>query len=170
MANINKIALCPRCKTEMDFPLPEKCPDCSLEIKKSSNDFFHLPDYISAQFEDYREELGIYKMEQMSDGNKKEMDDVVSSLFKWCRECKGIDKIAAMSDAHLMVKHLIHSNTSPEQIKVILKIGKKIGDLCVNLDDYFKKGGTFENPPITYKETVLDKEPKLNIDDLDINT
>ena len=170
MANVNKVALCPRCKVEISFPLPKRCPDCSLEIKKASNEHFYLPDYISTQYEDFREELGAYKSEGMSDENRKEMDSVVSSLFKWCRECTAMDKLAAMSDAHLIVKHLIHSSTSPEHIKQILNVGKKIGELCVNLDDYVKKGGSFENAPVTYKEPLLSGEPKLDVDTLDLSS
>ena len=167
MANVNKLALCPKCKIEIDFPLPPKCPECSFELKKAANEHFNLPDYVSCQYEDYREELGMYKDEEVSADKKKELDTIVASLWKWCRDCTGLDKISAMSDAHLIVKHLLHSNSSTEHRKAIVNIGKKIGDLCANIDDYYKKGGSDESPPVTYKKEYTG-DPRLDIDQLDI--
>ena len=170
MANTNQLALCLRCGLELDFPLPRRCPHCSFEVRRSENNYFKLPNYVSAQYEEFRNTYKANMRASEHDEKTKEMDNVTHSLFKWCRECTGVDKIAAMSDAHLIIKHLLHSDTSAGHIKKILDIGKKIGDLCSNLDDYFKKGGTFKSPPTAYKERTENREPRLDINDLDINT
>jgi hypothetical protein len=142
MANAKPVAICPYCRNELSYPIPQSCPKCLTRLAKADNEHFSTPDYLYYQKKDLIENLD--KKVFPSDSEKywtrvKLLDD---DLAKWARECLNDEKIAAMHDAVLILENVMHSDIDAATLKTIVQHGKAAGALADSIERYLKAGGS----------------------------
>lgn len=126
---ITKAASCPDCGTAV-LITDKVCTACNYNLKPRVSAIFGTPDYITYQYE-----------EATKKKNENEELVVKTDLFLYLRGCKDEDKMAALQDAEMILRQLLRSNVKGENVRNMVKLGKRIGKLADAIDSYVTNGG-----------------------------
>lgn len=157
MAKVKQVFLCPKCGTELETEKQVSCNYCKAVLHPIENAFFEAPDYIWNQLNETISRIDEYeksdvKKERDAEKLKRNMD------LYFQISCTDEDRLNAIIDANLVVQNLILSIASPDTIKNIVKVGKRIGEQCTLIDNYIKAGGNINGRPTTITEPSDDPE------------
>lgn len=143
MATVNAVALCPACRVELPYPIPEKCPNCNHKIERPTNESFGSPDYLHDQLEDALESFK--DKAALSPAETTEKSEIERRWREWGRDAPIRDRVSAMNDAHHLLSWVLHSNLDMAQaegaVREMCVIARRIGGLGKALEDYFANGG-----------------------------
>lgn len=138
MAKSTQVILCKRCNVE----LPENtstCAACGFNPYPQIESRFGSPDYVVSQYQKLKEEI---EQETKGDSEKeKEQDLLFADYDKWLLNCPETDYIECLSESLEMVSRILHTKATPDTIKAVVTIGKRIGEMSTIIDSYVSKGG-----------------------------
>lgn len=146
--DISPLSTCHYCEASL-MPGPESetptdvghCWNCGRLLKNPTNKHFECPDYLHHQKNSLIEELGRGKLKPGDTKYDEKIQEIQKDLISWVRECTSEDKIAPLHDSVVIMENLIHTTTTGEDLKIIISLAKKIGNLANVLEQYFKAGG-----------------------------
>lgn len=148
MAKANTVKLCPGCRAELPTPVPAVCPFCTRQLEVPVNPFFGSPDYVSLQLEDALATRR-HDVKPPTDAEKAEIEDIRKQYEAWLREAPVQDRIAALHDAHLMLSRTLLAPIAGKDLKTMVGLGKRIGELARAIDLYMTHGGDITHAPET---------------------
>lgn len=146
MANVNAIALCPKCRSVINHPLPERCPSCQYKFGEISNAHFASPDYLTYQKQDLLNELlATAKEGVLSPDAKTKQSQIEVDHRRWGKEASMADRLAAMEDAYHLLSWVMHADMVPvsfiQELKQLTAIAKRVGALAQAIESFYQAGG-----------------------------
>lgn len=136
------VAVCPDCKSILENS-PEECKVCGKSLKIATNKYFASPDYIYYQRHALVEDIQLDKIRPGDSKFEEKLLDIQNSLDAWARECPVEDRLAALYDAYLYLAHVVFATgTTKENMRQMISVAKKIGDLGNSIEQYLRYGGT----------------------------
>lgn len=143
MSNVTTATFCRYCKHEIlttHKGSPDRCPECFKIIVKPDNKYFRTPDYLQFQRDKLIEEITSHKIDVTSYDYTDRLNDINDAEAGWCRNALYDDRKASLLDALLYLKHLPYTKSSGEELKTIIHLALKIGELAATLDKLYKSG------------------------------
>lgn len=142
MAKVSKVVVCKHCNNEINSD-SAVCPYCKF-VFRTEGVIFEPPAYVTIQ----SAEKGLELDEKKDlDASIRIKDDIYLKLISYFQDgCSDEDRVAAMKDAWLTIQNIMHSNSSVEGIRNVVKIGKRIGELAAAIEAYVAKGGNLDTP------------------------
>lgn len=125
MTKINTVAVCPRCSSTVAGL--RVCSKCGYKFDKPTSLLFGTPDYLYSQLRDHEKD-------NPAKGLREE-------YRKYLIESPYEDKMDALFDAYTTLQLAALSDLSGEELKMLVKLGIRIGKLSTSLDEYIKNGG-----------------------------
>lgn len=126
MTKINTVSICPQCNASMAGT--RVCNKCGYKLDKPTSLLFGSPDYLTSQLR-----------EQEKGGQTQGLRE---EFRNWLLVSPYEDKIDALFDAFEIMRVLALTDLPPEQFKMLVKLGIRIGKISTSLEEYIKNGGT----------------------------
>lgn len=145
MPSVNAVKLCPKCSEVLPNPTPEKCKNCKTVLTNTSNEFFERNFPFSLQLDEHRSSCfkEIDQKTPPSEDEEKKWVEIQKAWIDWLRNVNYEEKLYALRDAHYLLKQLLFSNSSREEIKALITVAKDIGKIAEGIDKYYQSGGEF---------------------------
>lgn len=141
----HKLKLCRKCGADIssiDSTQNERCQYCNTKLEIAKNKFYASPDYISRQKNSLLKELELGKLKPGDSKYDSEHAEICNQLVRWARECPEEDKIMVMMDAELILRELLHSESSGATMSAVVNSAKRLSKLAKVIEEYFKEGGS----------------------------
>ena len=140
-----KLNLCRKCDADIssiDLTKNVRCPNCNTKLEIAKNKFYKSPDYISRQKSSLLKELELGKLKPGDSKYDSEHAEICNQLVKWARECPDEDKLMVMMDAEVVLRELMHSESSGTTMSAIVNSAKRLSKLANIIEQYFREGGS----------------------------
>lgn len=125
MTKINTVTVCPQCNATIAGM--RVCGKCGYKLDKPTSLLFGTPDYLSSQLREHEKETP-------AKGLRDE-------YRKWLIESPYEDKMDALFDAYATLQVATLSDLPGDHLKMLIKLGIRIGKISMSLDEYIKNGG-----------------------------
>jgi hypothetical protein len=162
MVKVNKVFFCPECEFEIRGADVDECPNCGREFTSHESKFFTSPIFLCRQLESHEQNLHLGSIKEQRDFEKVELENIYKDYRLWLRKCSHQDKLASLKDSLLIMQNLIHTSATPEVLRALTSIGKKIGKLSEAIDNYFGAGGELNDTEYSTRmlQTAARNDPR----------
>lgn len=134
MAKVKKVQLCKSCKAQLIEENQQACHKCGARQAVEQTGRIAVPDYVAHQRDD------IYNDNVNKEGTF-DVDSLDKEIMEYAKNSLDEDKIAAMRDAWMYLRVLVLSDCNVDTLRLVTKIGKHIGLLSTDIENYARHGG-----------------------------
>jgi hypothetical protein len=139
------VGFCPGCGQEILNDSPKgHCPHCGYILTRPVSQHFTSPKYLFYQLDLHRERLAPTRRRGTKAPTREDLrvlDEVEKDYKRWLIEMHSDDRKNALMDAYHALRYLVASKTFGEDLKRVVDLGKRIGDLAQTIESYVKNGG-----------------------------
>ena len=137
-----ELKLCRSCGSDITSEHTERCPYCTAKLKTPTSKYYSSPDYLSLQRDSLLKELESRKLKPGDTKYEEAAADIQNEMVKWARNCPDEDRIAALVDSVIILRELVHSESSTDTMRRVIACAKGLSQLASTIEDYFKLGGS----------------------------